>query len=334
VTKGIDNDYSITAVAEVHSAEECSFFSGKKVWITGCRGMLGSALVRRLRKSGADLLLPGKSDLNLTNQAAVQAWMEHHRPQIVFHAAAMVGGIYANSTLPADFLYNNLAIEANVINAAKLTRVEKLIFVASNCIYPVDATQPIHERSILSGPLEENIRFYGISKIAGIELCRAYRKQYDCNFISVIPPNLYGPGDSYHQTHAHVVAGILRRSHEAKVLGNSEVVVWGDGTARRELLYVDDLADAMAFLMATNTEDDVFNVGCGHDFAIAELAGMISEAVGFAGKVVYDTTKPNGTMRKLLDSSRILSLGWKPTVTERIGLKNAYLDFLGRVQKV
>ena len=307
-----------------------SYFSGKKIWVTGSRGMLGSALVRRLKQENCEILMPGRVELNLCDQAAVLAWAEKNRPQLVFHAAAMVGGIYANSTLPAEFLYNNLTIEANVINAAKCIAVEKLIFVASNCIYPVNSPQPLSERYILTGPLEENIRFYGISKIAGIELCRAYRKQFNCNFISIIPPNLYGPGDTYHESHAHVVAGILRRSHEAKVAGHGEVVVWGDGTARRELLYVDDVADAMAFLMTAKTEEEVFNVGCGHDFTIAELAGLIAEAVGFHGTIVYDKTKPNGTMQKLLDSSRIMSLGWRPQVDERTGLKNAYSDFQQR----
>lgn len=307
-----------------------SFFSGKKVLVTGSRGMVGSALVRRLANEDCELLAPQRQQLDLCDQAAVRRWMESNRPQLVFHAAAMVGGIFANSTLPADFLYNNMLIEANVVDAAKAAGVEKLIFVASNCIYPVNAKQPITEDAILTGPLEENIRFYGISKIAGIELCRAYRRQYGCNFISVIPPNLYGPGDSYHANHAHVVAGILSRSHAAKTSGNDQLVVWGDGTARRELLFVDDLADAMAFLMAADTKHDIYNVGCGHDFTIHELAGLIAQVVEFPGSIVYDTTKPNGTMRKLLDSSRIRDMGWQPKVGETQGLKAAYSDFKQR----
>lgn len=309
-----------------------SFLSNKKVLVTGSRGMVGSALVRRLQGENCDILAPSRQELNLCDQVAVQRWMETKRPQLVFHAAAMVGGIYANSTLPADFLYTNLLIEANVIHAAKVVEVEKLVFVASNCIYPTQVEQPISERAILTGALEENIRFYAVSKIAGIELCRAYRRQYNCNFVSVIPPNLYGPGDSYHANHAHVVAGILSRSHAAKVAGGDEVVVWGDGTARRELLYVDDLADAMTFLMSKDTEEDVFNIGCGHDFTIGELAQLIANIVEFKGSIVYDTAKPNGTMRKLLDSSRIRNLGWAPRVDERTGLTAAYQDFIKRFE--
>jgi len=307
-----------------------SFFSNKKVWVTGSRGMVGSALVRRLKGEGCELFMPSRQELDLCDQDAVRNWMESNRPQLVFHAAAMVGGIFANATLPADFLFNNLLIEANVIHAAKATNVEKLVFVASNCIYPFQAAQPISEDAILTGPLEENIRFYAISKIAGIELCRAYRRQFNCNFISVIPPNLYGPGDSYHPNHAHVVAGILSRSHAAKMSSNDKLVVWGDGTARRELLFVDDLADAMAFLMSADTKHDIFNVGCGHDFTIHELASLIARVVEFRGSIVYDTTKPNGTMRKLLDSSRIRDMGWEPKMDEFDGLTAAYNDFKRR----
>jgi GDP-L-fucose synthase len=317
---------------ENKSACANSFFSGKKILITGSRGMLGSAMVRRMQQERCELLLPTRQDLDLSNQAEVCHWFENHRPQLVFHIAAMVGGIYANSTLPADFLYNNLTIATNVIFAAKSSEVERLIFVASNCIYPTNSTQPIGEDARLTGPLEDNIRSYAVSKIAGIELCRAYRKQYGCDFISIIPPNLYGPGDTYHPDHAHVVAGILRRSHEAKVAGRGEVVIWGDGTARREVLYVDDVADAMAFLMPMKTSHDVFNVGCGHDFTIAELARLIADAVGFSGAIVYDPTKPNGTMRKLLESSRVMTLGWHPKVDEAVGLRKAYADFLERFE--
>jgi GDP-L-fucose synthase len=200
--------------------------------------------------------------------------------------------------------------------------------VASNCIYPANAAQPISEDALLTGPLENNIRSYAIGKIAGIEMCRSYRKQYGCNFVSVIPPNLYGPRDNYHPQHGHVVAGILRRAHEAKLDGKRELVVWGDGTPRREILYVDDLAEAMKCLMAAPMTDDLFNVGCGHDLSLAELANLITEVVGFDGKIVYDKSKPNGTMKKLLDSSRIQALGWRPKIDEKTGLQNAYNDFL------
>ena len=290
--------------------------------------MLGSALVRSFINEGAHLLLASRQELDLEKQGAVYDWVEKNRPELVFHVGAKVGGIYANSTVPADFLYSNLMIQTNVIDAAHHFGVKKLVFVASNCIYPAAAAQPISEDALLTGPLENNIRSYAIGKIAGIEMCRSYSKQYGCNFISVIPPNLYGPGDNYHPQHGHVVAGILRRAHEAKLAGKRELVVWGDGTPRREILYVDDLAEAMKCLMAAPTTDDLFNVGCGHDLSIAELSNLISEVVGFEGKIVYDKSKPNGTMKKLLNSSRILALGWRPKIDEKAGLQNAYNDFL------
>jgi GDP-L-fucose synthase len=309
-----------------------SDFTGKRVWITGHRGMLGSAVVRSFEMEGANLLLTSRADLDLANQSAVLSWMEENKPELVFHVGAKVGGIHANATLPADFLLDNLMIQSNVIDGAKRTGVKKLVFVASNCTYPTNAAQPITEDALLTGPLDNNIRAYAVSKIAGIEMCRAYRKQYGCDFISIIPPNLYGPGDNYHPQHSHVVAGILRRTHEAKVAGKSEVVVWGDGTPRRELLYVDDLAAAMKYVMSAPTTHDLYNVGCGHDLAISELARIIEQVVGFNGRVVYDTVKPNGTMRKLLDSSRIQGLGWKPEVTEKFGLRKAYEDLLKLMQ--
>jgi GDP-L-fucose synthase len=290
--------------------------------------MLGSALVRRLRDEGADLLVASSQELDLRDQTAVLSWANKNRPELVFHAGAKVGGIYANATLGADFLHDNLMIQANVMHAAYKVGVRKLLFVASNCTYPTKAPQPLSEDALLTGPLEENIRSYAVAKIAGIELCRAYRKQYGCHFISVIPPNLYGPGDNYHPQHSHVVAGILRRAHEAKASGDDELSVWGDGTARREILYVDDLADAMKCLMAAEVAHDLFNVGCGHDLAIADLARIIAAVVGFKGQIVYDRTKPNGTMQKLLDSSRIRAIGWRPRVDETTGLRNAYDDFL------
>jgi GDP-L-fucose synthase len=294
--------------------------------------MLGSALARNFSKEGAHLLLASHQELDLCSQKSVYDWMDKNRPEFVFHVGAKVGGIYANTTFPADFLYSNLMIETNVIHAAHHFGAEKLVFAASNCTYPAIAAQPISEEALMTGPLEDNIRSYAIAKIAGIELCRAYRKQYGCNFISVIPPNLYGPGDNYHPQHGHVVAGILRRAHEAKLAGKKELVVWGDGTPRREVLYVDDLADAMKCLMAASVKDDLFNVGCGHDLSISELAHLIAEVTGFEGCIVYDKSKPNGTMRKLLDSSRIQALGWRPKVDEKTGLQNAYNDFLARLE--
>lgn len=307
-------------------------FVGRKVWITGHRGMLGSAMVRSLKDEGANLLLTSRADLDLTDRVAVTAWMEENRPELIFHIGAKVGGIHANSTLPADFLYENLLIQSNVIDGAYRAGTQKLVFVASNCTYPTDAHQPIAEEAILTGPLDFNIRSYAVSKIAGIEMCRAYRKQHGCNFISIIPPNLYGPGDNYHPQHSHVVAGILRRAHEAKLAGAGELVVWGDGTPRRELLHVDDLASAMKYVMLAPTTHDLYNIGCGHDLAIAEIADIIAEIVGYRGRVIYDNSKPNGTMRKLLDISRILALGWKAEIEEKTGLRSAYQDFLSRYQ--
>lgn len=302
--------------------------AGRRIWVTGHRGMLGSAMVRSLAEEDARLLLTSRAELDLTHRDAVLGWMEKHRPELIFHIGAKVGGIHANATLPADFLRDNLLIQLNVIDGAHRTGVQKLVFVASNCTYPTEAPQPISEDALLTGPLDSNIRAYAVSKIAGIEMCRAYRRQHGANFVSVIPPNLYGPGDNYHPQHSHVVAGILRRTHEAKIQGAREMVVWGDGTPRRELLHVDDLAEAMKCLMQSHLKHDLYNVGCGHDLAIAEIASMVKEVVGFEGRITYDTSKPNGTMRKLLDSSRIMALGWRPKVDERTGLRAAYADFL------
>ena len=311
-----------------NNREPIGSFAGKRIWITGHKGMLGSAVVRAFADENAKLLLTTRAELDLTSQAAVLEWMQHHRPELVFHVGAKVGGIHANATLPADFLRENLMSQTNVIDGAYRAGVRKLVFVASNCTYPAQAAHPIPEEALLTGALDENIRSYAVGKIAGIEMCRAYRKQFGCDFISVIPPNLYGPGDNYHPQHSHVVAGILRRTHEAKLADKPEFVVWGDGTPRREILHVDDLADAMKCMMRAETAHDLYNVGCNHDLTIAELASIIAEVVGFQGQIVYDRSKPNGTMRKLLDSSRIRALGWRPKIGEREGLRTAYEDFL------
>jgi GDP-L-fucose synthase len=292
--------------------------------------MLGAAMVRSLENEGAELLLATRSELDLMDQSAVLRWMQSNKPELIFHIAAKVGGIFANATLPGDFLRENLLIQTSVIDAAYKTGVQKLVFVASNCTYPTLATNPISEDALLTGMFDLNIRAYAVSKIAGIEMCRAYQRQHGCDFISVIPPNLYGPGDNYHPEHGHVVAGILRRTHEAKLSGKKEVVVWGDGTPRRELLHVDDLASAMKFVMKNASTHDLYNVGCGHDLAISEIASIVAETVGFDGLISFDSSKPNGTMRKLLDSTRIRSLGWMPEITERHGLQTAYEDFLSR----
>jgi GDP-L-fucose synthase len=316
--------------ASSHSTQNgyVSSYSGKRIWITGHRGMLGSALVRSFEAEDAELLLTTRQDLDLSDQTAVRKWVNAHKPELIFHVGAKVGGIHANSILPADFLYSNLLIASNVIDAAHRAGTAKLVFVASNCTYPSATEQPIPEEALLTGAPDGNIRAYAVSKIAGIELCRAYRKQFSSHFVSIIPPNLYGPGDNYHPQHSHVVAGILRRIHEAKIAGRKEFVVWGDGTPRREILHVDDLADAMKHIMKAPVTHDLFNVGSGRDLAISELAKLIAEAVGFEGSIIYDITKPNGAMRKLLDSTRIRSLGWQPRIDEKSGLKSAYADFL------
>lgn len=303
-------------------------YTGKKVWITGHRGMLGSAVVRSFSEENVQLLLTSRAELDLCDQKAVRDWMADNRPDYIFHVGAKVGGIHANATLPADFLRENILIQTNVIDGAHRIGVKKLVFVASNCTYPARAAQPISEDALLTGELDTNIRAYAVSKIAGIEMCRAYRRQYGCNFVAVIPPNLYGPGDNYHPQHSHVVAGILRRTHEAQMQGKSQMIVWGDGSPRREILHVDDLAEAMKYVMLSESSHDLFNIGYGNDLAISELAAMIAEVVGFKGEIVYDTSKPNGTMRKLLDSSRVRELGWRPRIEPMQGLRSAYRDFL------
>ncbi len=228
------------------------------------------------------------------------------------------------------FLHDNLLIQTNVIEGAHKIGVQKLVFVATNCVYPERAAQPLSEDAFLTGLVQQNIRYYAIAKIAGIELCRAYNKQFGCNFISVIPPNLYGPGDNYDPVNSHIVAGILRRAHRAKLDGRTEFTVWGDGTARRELLYVDDAASAMKCVMTASVDHDLYNIGCGHDLSVIEIAGLIRDVVGFTGKIVWDTTKPNGTIRKLLDPGRMLALGWRPKVSETAGMRTTYQDFLRR----
>ncbi|MDF0377970.1 GDP-L-fucose synthase [Methylophilus sp. YYY-1] len=309
------------------SSNNHSIFANKRIWITGHRGMLGSALMRAMANENAILITASSADLDLRCQAEVNDWVHEHKPELVFHAGAKVGGIHANATYRADFLRDNILIQTNVIDAAYRVGVKKLVFVASNCTYPTKALQPISEDALLTGPLEENIRSYAIAKIAGIEMCRAYKTQFGCDFVSVIPPNLYGPGDNYHPEHNHVIAGIIRRAHEAKVSGDKEFLVWGDGTARREILYIDDLASAMKVLMSQKSEHDIYNVGLGYDFSISELAHLIVKTVGFEGKIVFDTSKPNGTMKKLLNSARINNLGWKPVIDPCKGLELSYSDF-------
>ena len=284
---------------------------GKSVFVAGHRGMVGAALLRRLAREDVELLTASRSELDLCDQAAVFGWFAARRPQVVLLAAAKVGGIVANDTLRGEFIYDNLVIAANVIHAAHLNSVDKLLFLGSSCIYPRLAPQPLREDSMLTGPLEHTNEPYAIAKIAGIKMAEAYRSQYGSDFISVMPTNLYGPGDNYHPEYSHVVAALIRRFHEAKVSGAPEVVVWGTGTPRREFLYVDDLADACIHLMKDYSGIDLINIGTGEDITIAEFARVVAATVGYTGEISFDTSKPDGTPRKWLDVSRLAKLGWR-----------------------
>ena len=301
---------------------------GKTVFVAGHRGMVGAALLRRLAQENVELQTAGRSELDLRDQAAVFAWFAERRPQAVFLAAAKVGGIVANNTLRAEFLYDNLAIAANVIHAAHVNGAEKLMFLGSSCIYPKLAPQPLREDSILTGPLEPTNEPYAIAKIAGIKMAEAYRSQYGCDFINVMPTNLYGPGDNYHPEYSHVVAALIRRFHEAKLAGASNVTVWGTGTPRREFLYVDDMADACVHLMKTYSAMEMVNIGTGEDITIAEFAQLVAAAVGYTGEISYDTSRPDGTPRKLLDVSRLAQLGWRASTSLEDGIRLAYRAYL------
>ena len=301
---------------------------GKTVFVAGHGGMVGAALVRRLAQENVELLTVKRSDVDLRDQAAVFGWFAKARPQVVFLAAAKVGGIVANNTLRAEFIYDNLIIATNVIHAAHTNAVEKLMFLGSSCIYPKLAPQPLREDSMLTGPLESTNEPYAIAKIAGIKMVEAYRSQYGSDFINVMPTNLYGPGDNYHPEYSHVVAALIRRFHEAKVSGVKNVVVWGTGTPRREFLYVDDLADACVYLMKTYSEDELVNIGTGEDITIAEFARVVATTVGYPGGISFDTSKPDGTPRKLLDVSRLAKLGWRARTSLEHGIRLAYQAYL------
>ena len=306
---------------------------GKTVYVAGHRGMVGSALVRRLAQENVELLTVTSREVDLRDQAGVFKWFSEKKPQVVFLAAAKVGGIVANNTLRAEFLYDNLVIAANVIQAAHQSRAEKLMFLGSSCIYPKLATQPLREDSMLTGPLEPTNEPYAIAKIAGIKMAEAYRNQYGCDFISVMPTNLYGPGDNYHPEYSHVVAALIRRFHEAKLSGAPNVIVWGTGTPRREFLYVDDLADACIHLMKTYSHDELVNIGTGEDITIADFARVVADAVGYKGAISYDTSRPDGTPRKLLDVSRLAKLGWRASTSLEDGIRLAYQAFLREHQQ-
>src|SRR5690625_4138763 len=300
------------------------------IYVAGHRGLVGSAIVRRLEAEGCSrILTAGRDRVDLTDQAAVEAFFRDERPEYVFLAAAKVGGIHANDTYPAEFIRDNLAIQTNVIHSAWKAGVEKLCFLGSSCIYPKLAAQPMSEDALLTGPLEPTNEWYAIAKIAGIKMCQAYRRQYDFDAISLMPTNLYGPGDNFDLANSHVLPALIRKFHEAKMTGAEEVVMWGTGSPRREFLHVDDLADAAVFLMDSYSGEDIVNVGVGEDITIRELAEMVRDVVGFEGEIVQDTSKPDGTPRKLLDVSRLQAQGWTASMPLRDGVDETYRWFLG-----
>ena len=308
-----------------------------RVYVAGHRGLVGSAIVRRMQAGGySDIIRRTHTELDLTDQRAVNEFFENEKPQFVFIAAAKVGGIYANNTYRADFIYQNLMIESNLLHASYRHGVKKLLFLGSSCIYPKLAPQPMKEEHLLTGLLEPTNEPYAIAKIAGIKMCDAYNRQYGTNFMSAMPTNLYGPGDNYDLKNSHVLPALIRRMHEAKVQGAKEVVVWGSGAPKREFLYSDDLADACVFLMERCNAADIgefINIGVGREITIRELAELIAEIVGFRGRLVFDSSKPDGTPRKLLDVSRFQALGWQAKTGFREGIAKAYADYLKNVLK-
>jgi GDP-L-fucose synthase len=297
---------------------------GRCIFVAGHRGMVGSALVRRLEQQECRILTVARDAVDLRDQLAVDRWFDEHRPEAVLLAAARVGGIHDNETHPGDFLYDNLAIATNVIEAARRTGVAKLMFLGSSCIYPRLAPQPMPETCLLSGSLEPTNEWYAIAKIAGLKLCQAYRRQHGCDFVSVMPTNLYGPNDNFDLLAGHVLPALLAKIDAAMREGRDTVEIWGSGRPRREFLHVDDLADAVVFLMKTWSEDEPINIGTGTDVTIAELARMIADVVGFTGQFVYDNSKPDGTPRKLLDISKLTALGWRSRITLQAGIRQTY----------
>lgn len=303
---------------------------GKRVWVAGHRGMVGSAIVRRLVTEGCTVLTATRSEVDLARQDAVERWMAAARPHAIFMAAAKVGGILANATLPAEFLYENLMVEANIIHSAHVVGVEKVVFLGSSCIYPRLAPQPIAESALLTGPLEPTNEWYAVAKIAGIKLAQAYRRQYACNYVAAMPTNLYGPGDNFDLTSSHVIPALMRKAHEAKVNGSSEMTIWGTGQPRREFLHVDDCADALVLVMKRYSDFEHINVGSGKDLPIIELAELIADVVGFRGEIKKDLSKPDGTPAKLMSAGKLRQLGWEPRISLRAGLAETYRWFLSR----
>jgi GDP-L-fucose synthase len=304
------------------------------IFVAGHRGMVGSAIVRRLQAGGyTNLIVRSRAELDLTAQDQVIRFFEAERPEYVFMAAAKVGGIHANNTYRAEFIYQNLMIEANVVHAAHRSGTRRMLMLGSSCIYPRDCPQPMPESALLTGPLEATNEPYAIAKIAGVKLCESFNRQYGTQYASAMPTNLYGPNDNYDLANSHVLPALIRKAHEAKVAGSDRLVVWGSGRPRREFLYVDDMADACVFLMERGIADGLYNVGVGADLTIAELAELVMQVVGFAGRIEFDSSRPDGTPRKLLDVSRMAALGWKARVELRAGIATAYQDFLSRAVK-
>jgi GDP-L-fucose synthase len=304
-----------------------------RIYVAGHRGLVGSAILRKLRSEGfKDIILRTSKELDLTRQSEVELFFQKERPEYVFLAAAKVGGILANNTCPAEFIYDNIMIEANFIHSAYLSVVKKLLFLGSSCIYPRNSAQPMKEEYLLSGYLEKTNEPYAVAKIAGIKMCQSYNRQYGTNFISVMPTNLYGPGDNFDLQNSHVIPALLRKFHEAKVKGSKSVEVWGTGSPFREFLHVDDLADACIFLMRNYHGSEIINIGTGIDLTIRELAGMIKDVVGYNGEIFWDKAKPDGTPRKLLDISRIAALGWQPRISLRDGLRSTYEWYVNLAQ--
>lgn len=305
-----------------------------RIYVAGHRGLVGSAIVRALQAQGFnDLVLRTHAELDLCDQHAVAGFFAAEKPEYVFLAAAKVGGIHANDTYPADFIRDNLLIQTNIIDAAYRNGCRKLLFLGSSCIYPKLCPQPIKEEYLLTGPLEPTNEWYAIAKIAGIKMCQAYRRQYGFDAISAMPTNLYGPGDNFHPENSHVIPALIRRFHEAKERGLSEVVIWGTGTPRREFLHVDDMAEACVFLMKSYSDSEHINVGCQEDISIMEVARCIARVVGFAGHINVNPAKPDGTPRKLMDSGKLFGLGWRPVHMLESGLRDAYYDFLNTLHK-
>lgn len=307
--------------------------SGKRIWVAGHRGMVGSAVVRRLATEGCEVITAGRDEVDLKRQSEVEDFLSRSHPDAIVMAAAKVGGILANDTFPADFLYDNLIIETNIVEAAHRNDVERFLFLGSSCIYPKFAAQPIAEDSLLTGPLEPTNEWYAIAKIAGIKLMEAYRRQHGRDYISAMPTNLYGPGDNFDLASSHVLPALIRKAHQAKVTGAKSITVWGTGTPRREFLHADDCADALVFLLQNYSEAEHVNVGSGEDIAILDLTRLVCQVVGYDGEIVHDLSKPDGTPRKLMSADKLRAMGWAPSIALEQGIREVYAWFLTHVAR-